>query len=374
MIGALVRAGTPAGAWVPVNVGNLILAGIVLIVLAVALLAFRQLLNGICAAYIRDLKKTNDALTESQRLLHLHYDNAPDMMLSLDVETQKIVRCNETVARRLGYSKAELLGMARSDLYAPPCRHKADRAFREMMANGQINDVELQALCKDGRVIDVSVSAVQYRDAQGHIRYSDATWRDISQRKLADAQASKREMQLTTLYLLGEQLLLKNNLSALMHNVAYSLFQTLSVRCVLIGDLCFEDRGLIMQVAIGVPRQFLRGVEPYVISPLSLPAKVLATGGPLHLSARSCPQWLDGMQCLAEVAPDNGVATVLRDSQGNFGLLMAFHEAGKDFIKEDIDYIQSLTNLLSVAAERNRSKEGVRSGQVAEAGRRVREM
>jgi len=38
--------------------------------------------------------------------------------------------------------------------------------------------------------------------------------------------AAKRDKQLTTLYLLGEQMLLDENLTVLMHHVAYSLFET----------------------------------------------------------------------------------------------------------------------------------------------------
>ena len=367
MIDALGTVGNWTKVWASVSSANLIVAAIFMLLLIAALLIFRQRLSGIRAAHLRDLKQTNDMLHESQKLLCIQYDNSPDMMFSLDVDTQRVLRCNNALVSKLGYSKEELLVMAANDLYAPVCHQRAVLALRQSLASAQSNDIDLKARCKDGRVIDVSFSAVLYRDQEGKMLYSDITWRDVTQRKRADALASKRDKQLATLYLLGEQMLHNDTLPALMHTVAYSLFETISVRCVLIGDLCREGRGIIMQVAVGVPPQFFRSAEPHSIAPFSLPVTALAGGAPLHLSARSCPRWLEGIRCLSDVFPENGVATVLQDSHGAFGLLMVFHEAGNEFSQQDIDYIQALTNLLSVAADRSRLKDGLRSWQVTEA-------
>jgi GAF domain-containing protein len=165
---------------------------------------------------------------------------------------------------------------------------------------------------------------------------------------------------------MGEQMLLSGNLSVLMHNVAFSLYETLSVRCVLLCELCFEKRRLIVQAALGIPRTCVRITEPAFISPASLPAKALAEGGLVHLSAQATPQWLQGMDYLGDASPDSGVATVLRDSEGDFGLIMAFHGPGSAFSQEDLDYVQSLANLLSVAADRIRLKAGLRTWQISE--------
>jgi PAS domain S-box-containing protein len=333
--------------------------------LATVLLGLFHLLKLISSSHSRDLESASDVQAASDELLRLHYDNSPDMLLSVELETQRVVRCNATTLARLGYSREELLGMSRKELYAPACRERAAEAFQEFLATGRVEDVDLQVMCKDGSVIDISLSAVQYSDRAGTTQYSYATWRDITQRKRDEAQARKREKQLMTFYLMGEQMLLNTNLSVLMHNVAYSLYATLSVRCVLVCELCFEQRRLIVQAALGVPRNCVRSTHPVLISPTSLPAKALAAGGLIHMSAQASPQWLQGMHYLGDVSPDSGVATVLRDSDGDFGLIMAFHEAGSDFSQTDLDYVESLANLLSVAADRIRLKAGLRTWQIS---------
>ena len=40
-------------------------------------------------------------------------------------------------------------------------------------------------------------------------------------------------------------------------------------------------------------------------------------------------------------------------------------EAGSDFSQTDLDYVQSLANLLSVAADRIRLKAGLRTWQIS---------
>ena len=103
-------------------------------------------------------------------------------------------------------------------------------AFAEFIDNGRVDDIELQALCKDGSIIDVSLSAVHYRDSDGGAGYSDAIWRDISARKRAEREIAKRDRKLTTLYLLGEQMPLSKALAPIMHNVAYCLYETLDAK------------------------------------------------------------------------------------------------------------------------------------------------
>ncbi|MEE4145956.1 MAG: PAS domain S-box protein, partial [Halieaceae bacterium] len=160
-----------------------LLVALIMAPLAVVLPGVFYILKRKNASHSGQLKEAKDALAASQELLRLQYDNAPDMLLSLDVRTQKIIRCNTTLAKKLGYSKTELLGMCRNELYAPACRERAAETFRHFLADGQVHDVELQVLCRDGSVLDVSLSAVQYQDLDGRKQYSDATWRDITQRK-----------------------------------------------------------------------------------------------------------------------------------------------------------------------------------------------
>lgn len=164
--------------------------------------------------------------------------------------------------------------------------------------------------------------------------------------------ARKHNKQLTSLYFMGEQMVLGKDLNVLMHNVAYGVYETLNVASVVLCELCSRGRGMSMRAGIGIAHRHLRHAEPIAISRASLPGKALTANQPIHISGRANDDWLDGMDYLNAEELESGVATTLKDSGGNFGLIMAFHRASSDFSAEDIDYIQSLSNLLSVAADR----------------------
>ena len=53
--------------------------------------------------------RARESLSASERKYRDLYDNAPDMFLSVDVETAHVVDCNATLARVVGREKADLL-------------------------------------------------------------------------------------------------------------------------------------------------------------------------------------------------------------------------------------------------------------------------
>ncbi len=124
------------------------------------------------------------------------YENAPDIYLSIDAATAKVVRCNETAARTLGYAKEELVGRPVLSLYHPDCSRQARQVFRSFLRTGQVRDTELRVLCKDGGTVDVSVSVSAIRDADGRIVASRSVMRDISRRKQAEHEAQAGLQQL----------------------------------------------------------------------------------------------------------------------------------------------------------------------------------
>ncbi len=115
------------------------------------------------------------------------YDNAADMYVSVHAETGTISQCNETALKRLGYASDELLGKSFLDLYDPSSRRDAQAALEGLAAAGRIDNAELVVRTKSGKRIDVSMNMTAVRDEAGHITFSRAAWRDISEKKHAEA-------------------------------------------------------------------------------------------------------------------------------------------------------------------------------------------
>lgn len=131
---------------------------------------------------------------------HDFYENAPDMYLSIDVQSGAVADCNATTASKTGFRKAEIIGRPLLALYHPACHARARQAFQTFLATGEVRDVELQILCQEGRTLDVSLSASALRDAEGRIVRSRSIWHDISERKRMEAALAASEARFARLF------------------------------------------------------------------------------------------------------------------------------------------------------------------------------
>jgi len=116
------------------------------------------------------------------------YDYAPDMYVSVDADSMKIVRCNQTLINELGYSKEEVLGRPIFSMYNPDCLTQAEKAFQHFLDAGEVKDSQLVLQRKDGSPLDVSLNVRAIRDKAGNILYSHSSWRDITTQKQLEAQ------------------------------------------------------------------------------------------------------------------------------------------------------------------------------------------
>jgi PAS domain S-box-containing protein len=130
-------------------------------------------------------KMAEEALKESEKRYEDLYDNAPDMFVSVDVKTAKILRCNQTVATALGYSKKEIIGRPIFEMYHPDCMENVKKAFKSFVETGEVHNAELQLKRKDGSKIEVCLNVAAVRDEQGNVLYSRSILRDITERQKA---------------------------------------------------------------------------------------------------------------------------------------------------------------------------------------------
>lgn len=105
------------------------------------------------------------------------------MFVSVELEGLRIVRCNQTTCRRLGYARHELIGMSVTDLYHPSCTGNLEQAVEQFKRLGSVRDVELQVVPRSGDPIPVLLNSSVIRDEHGEPLFSASVWRDISDLK-----------------------------------------------------------------------------------------------------------------------------------------------------------------------------------------------
>jgi len=133
-------------------------------------------------------------LEESERRYRLLYNNAPDMMHSLDAEG-RIVECNDTELGALGYTREELIGRPFVDLIPERYHGEFRRRFEEVMELGD-TEVEWEILRKDGTSIQVLAKAAAIRDEKGEFIKTSTVMHDITELRRLERERESLTAQL----------------------------------------------------------------------------------------------------------------------------------------------------------------------------------
>lgn len=137
---------------------------------------------------IQEIADLKARLTESKRQYMDIFEGAGDSIFIVELETDKIIDCNANAARRLGYTKSELVGMSHSDIEVIDPNTMMDNLFESAHSGTRIYECEY--IHKAGHRIPVEVSSrMMHIDNRQTVM---SFVRNISLRK--DAQ--KREMDI----------------------------------------------------------------------------------------------------------------------------------------------------------------------------------
>lgn len=130
-------------------------------------------------------------LVQGEAQQALAYASTPAMLHSLDA-SGLLVAISEYWLEELGYGREEVLGRPVSDFFTAASRAHAATVQPELLRTGRCDKVEYQMVCKDGRVIDVELSAVLERDAGGQPSHTMAAVKNVTNRKRAEQLATEQ--------------------------------------------------------------------------------------------------------------------------------------------------------------------------------------
>ncbi len=150
--------------------------------------------DGRIYAAARDVTRFRELLDSERRYREL-YEEAPDMFVSVDPSSRRIVACNATTCETLGYTRDELMGQPVGKLYHPDSVERIPAIFGEFRRAGRA-EAEVTLALKDGSPLPASLRVSAIRDERGRIRYSASVLRDITQKKVQEAEIERLQAQL----------------------------------------------------------------------------------------------------------------------------------------------------------------------------------
>ncbi len=134
---------------------------------------------------IRQRRAAQQAARQSTAETADLYNNAPCGYHSLDRDG-RIVQVNDTELNWLGYERAELLGRPFGELLSAESQAIFQAQFSQFIQQGQLRNLELEIIRKDGSRLPISLNSTAIRNAAGLFNKSRASLFDLSELKQAE--------------------------------------------------------------------------------------------------------------------------------------------------------------------------------------------
>jgi PAS domain S-box-containing protein len=146
---------------------------------------------------LRQLKRREQAessLRVQTALLDELFESAPEAIVMLDAE-QRVTRVNREFSHMFGFSPQQSCGRPLVDLIVPDGLKEDARRMAEAVRAGRQTSTETVRARSDGARLYVSELGTPITEAEGNVA-SYAIYRDITERRLAEAERSKLETRL----------------------------------------------------------------------------------------------------------------------------------------------------------------------------------
>lgn len=152
----------------------------------------------------QELREINDNLEElveertaalkanEQKYLDL-YDNAPTMFLSVEFLTGIIIECNDTLLKKTGFKRSEIVGNQLLEIFHQDGLKNNWTAFQQFNKSGEISNLELELNTVPGGKIPVLINSTVVRNENGEILHSRTVLQDIAELRKMQEELKQSE-------------------------------------------------------------------------------------------------------------------------------------------------------------------------------------
>lgn len=146
---------------------------------------------------ITERKRVELALKASEERFRTLYESTPAMLHSIDPQG-RILFVSDKWLQTLGYARDEVVGRLSTDFLTPPSKEYASSVVvPAFFKTGRCEDIEYQMVHKDGHILEVQMSAILERDAEGRALHSLAVIEDVTEKNAIARALRVNEERLT---------------------------------------------------------------------------------------------------------------------------------------------------------------------------------
>jgi PAS domain S-box-containing protein len=305
---------------------------------------------------ITDRKVRDEQLELYRRVV----ETVDDGVYALDEEGNFIL-VNEAFCEMTGYDEEELLGAPVGNLYdddaLPPDVRQQVEAVRA--GERQAATIEIQFESKPGETFPVEVRFETLPFDAGDGRCGVV--RDVSERRKRERDLRRRVEQQAVVTRLGKRALGDPPLDELMAEAARLVSEALEADFCKVLDLDEEGEELLLRQGIGW-RDGLVGTETVSAhADDSQAAYTLSTNEPVVVADLETETRFSGPDLLTSHGVASGISTVIGPEDDPWGILGVHDTDERTFTEQDVNFIQSVANVLGTAIRRYQDEQELRA-------------
>ncbi len=262
-----------------------------------------------------------------------------------------IVSWNPGAQRLFGYTPAEVVGKSITILIPPELQDEEPQILARLRRGERIEHYETIRRCKDGSLVNVSLTVSPMRDQQGKIVGASKIARDVTARRCAEAVLARRAGEQAALYQFTDRLYRAETVGEVYQAALDAL--TVAMHCDRASILRCDDDGVMRFAAwrglSGHYRDATTGHSPWPAGETN-PEPVCIS----DIDRAELPP------ALRAVVKQEGIGALifvpLMSGGKLVGKFMAYYNVARDFVREDIDLALTLARQLGFSIERMRAE------------------
>jgi PAS domain S-box-containing protein len=306
----------------------------------------------------RERALTLEALRVSEEQFRATFQAAAIGMALVDLNG-RLMESNPALQSMFGCSRAELCGVFFFGLIHPEDVAEDKKLYGEL-AKGNLDNYRLENRYnrKDGRLIWGRLTVSLIRDITGSPQFAISMIEDISEQKQAEKELDRRINEQAVVAELGQRALSGIDPFLLMNEIASTVAQTLEVEFCKILELLPDQNTFLLRAGVGwteakvgntVLRTGLDSQLGYVLLLLSNEPVIIED---LRTETRF---WTPAL--LRKHGVVSGMSVAIGGREHPYGVLGAYTRSKRTFTKDDINFLQSIANVLALAIERKVAEE-----------------
>ena len=310
-----------------------------------------------------ELQTVNAELKAKVEQLNRANSDLENLMASTHIGT--LFLDSELTISRYTPAATELFNILPADIGRPfqHVSHKIDHEDLTGIARRVLNDlnpVEEEIRGREGGWFLMRV--LPYRTLEDRIDGVVLTLVDITERKKAQEEERNRARQQEIVADLRQRALSGGDFDALVDLAVRQIVQTLDVEFCKVLELQPENDALLLCGGYGW-KEGRVGIATESSTPDTPAGFTLSSGGPVVVRSFDRERRFEAPQLLEEHDVVSGLSVVLQGAANPFGVLGAYSTRERTFLEGEVQFVQSVANVLGTAIERRRADDALRESE-----------